>query len=82
MRRSSYSPGPMSRRRAERRRRALDRHAVRAEFELDRPRGLRARLKAYAESVEDLERARVHATLWTGRPRPAAPERPALDRRA
>jgi hypothetical protein len=60
----------MARRRAQRRRRALDNQALRAEFELERRRGLAARMKAYAASVEDLERARVHASLWAGRPRP------------
>jgi hypothetical protein len=55
-----------------RRGRALDRAAVRAEFELDPPRGMMARLRAYARSVEELEHARVHAHLWTGRPRATA----------
>jgi hypothetical protein len=45
-----------------RRSRALDRAAVRAEFELEPvPRGMMARLRAYARSVEELEHARVHA---------------------
>jgi hypothetical protein len=56
-----------------RRRRALDRAAVRAEFELEpQPRGIMARLRAYARSVEELEHARVHAHLWAGRPRATA----------
>lgn len=67
---SPNTAGRLARRRAARRRRALDNQALRAEFELERPRGLVARLKAYAASVEDLERARVHTSLWTGRPRP------------
>jgi hypothetical protein len=67
---SSNTNGPPARRRAERRRRALDNQALRQEFQLERPRGLVARLRAYAASVEDLERARVHASLWVGRPRP------------
>ena len=61
--------GLLPRRRAERRRRELDQRALREEFMLERPRGLMARLKAYAASVEDLERARVHASLWASRPR-------------
>ena len=56
-----------------RRCRALDRGALRAEFELDpAPSGMLARLRAYARSVEELEHARVHAHLWAGRPRATA----------
>jgi hypothetical protein len=56
-----------------RRSRALDRAALRAEFELEpAPRGIMARLRAYARSVEELEHARVHAHLWAGRPRATA----------
>ena len=66
---SSDPTGFLARRRAERRRRELDQQALREEFMLERPRGLMARLKAYAASVEDLERARVHASLWASRPR-------------
>jgi hypothetical protein len=56
-----------------RRTRALDRAAVLAEFELEpTPRGMMARLRAYARSVEELEHARVHAHLWSGRPRATA----------
>ena len=71
------------RRRADRHRRILDRAAVRAEFELDPPQGWRARLRAYAQSVEDLERARIHAHLWARQPRatpaPSATAAPASD---
>jgi hypothetical protein len=72
----SPKTGLLARRRAARRCRILDQQALREEFQLERPRGLAARLKAYAASVEDLERARVHARLWASRPRavPADPE--------
>jgi hypothetical protein len=73
MRTPSHPSGLLKRRRAARRCRALDRAALRAEFELDPPRGLRARLRAYARSVESLEHARLHAHLWAGRPRATAP---------
>ena len=43
---------------------------------LERPRGLIARLKACAASVEDLEGARVHASLWASRPRATAADAP------
>ncbi len=76
----SRPTGFLARRRAERRRRELDRQALREEFMLERPRGLMARLKAYAASVEDLERARVHASLWASRPRATpADAKPAPD---
>ncbi len=66
---SSHPTGYFARRRAERERRELDQKALREEFMLERPRGLMARLKAYAASVDDLERARIHASLWASRPR-------------
>ena len=72
---TSHPRGLLARTRAARRRRTLDKRALRAEFELKQPRGFRARLRAYAESVEDLERARVHAGLWALRPRAAVPVR-------
>jgi hypothetical protein len=72
--------GPLKRRRAIRRSRALDRAAVLAEFDLEpAPRGMMARLRAYARSVEDLEHARVHAHLWAGRPRATPAPRVAIE---
>jgi hypothetical protein len=53
----------------------LDQRALREEFELERPRRLVARLKAYAASVADLERARIHASLWASRPRAVPADR-------
>jgi hypothetical protein len=77
---SSRPTGFLARRRAARRCRELDQQALREEFMLERPRGLLARLRAYAASVEDLERARVHASLWASRPRAtAADAKPAGD---
>jgi hypothetical protein len=70
----SHPTGLFARRRAERQRRALDKRAVREEFELERPPGLVAKLKAYAAGVEELERARVHASLWVSLPRPVSPQ--------
>jgi hypothetical protein len=72
MRTPSHPSGLLKRRRAARRCRALDRAALRAEFELDPPYGLRARLRACARSVKSLEPTRLHAHLWAGRPRAAA----------
>jgi hypothetical protein len=72
MRDDTTPPGFLKRRRAARDVRALDKQALREEFCLDPPRGFAQRLRAYAQSVEELEMARAHAHLWTGRPRPSA----------
>jgi hypothetical protein len=55
----AHAAGSPTRRRAARRRRAEIRRALRSEFVVDPPRGLVARLRAHAQSVQELERARL-----------------------
>jgi hypothetical protein len=57
---TSYRDGPRSGWRARRKERALDKRALRAEFEIDRPRGF-ARVRAFVAEVGELEAARLRA---------------------
>jgi hypothetical protein len=80
---SSHPAGLLQRRRAARRRRAEIRRALRGEFVVDAPHGLRARLRAYARSVQELERARLAShTVKEQRLAPGAATPAARDRAA
>jgi hypothetical protein len=61
---------PDASRRATRARRALDREAIRSEFELDRPRRM-ATLRGFIASLGELERARLRALEAAARLSPA-----------
>jgi hypothetical protein len=79
----SHPAGSPKRRRAARRRRAEIRQALRSEFVVDPPRGLVARLRAHAQSVQELERARLAShTVKERRLAPAAAAAPAARRGA